>query len=69
MTSPEPLLTTEETLLTAEEVAAVVRQDINTIQRWARNGVVPAIKLPGGRWRFRRDVVEAILRGEYASAA
>jgi excisionase family DNA binding protein len=57
MTSPESLLTTEE-------VAAAVRQDTNTVARWARDGLIPAIKLPGGRWRFRREVVDAILRGE-----
>lgn len=57
MTSPEPLLTTEE-------VAAAVRQDTNTVARWARDGLVPAIKLPGGRWRFRRDVIDAILNGD-----
>lgn len=57
-------MTSQEPLLTAEEVATAVRQDVNTVQRWARNGLVPAIKLPGGRWRFRREVIEAILNGE-----
>jgi excisionase family DNA binding protein len=62
-------MTSPESLLTSEEVAAAVRQDVNTVQRWARDGLVPAIKLPGGRWRFRREDIEAILRGESPASA
>ncbi len=57
MTPPEPLFT-------AEEVAATVRQDAETVRRWAREGLISAIKLPGGRWRFRQEAVDAILRGD-----
>jgi excisionase family DNA binding protein len=61
MTPPEPLLT-------AEEVAALVRLDVETVRRWAREGLIPSIKLPGGRRRFRRDVVDAVLAGEYPAS-
>jgi hypothetical protein len=51
-------------VLDTHEVAAALRKDIYTIQRNLREGVIPGIKLPGGRWRVRLDVVEAILAGE-----
>ena len=42
-----------EGLLTAAEVAALYRVDSKTVNRWARNGQIPAIR-PGGDWRFSR---------------
>lgn len=57
-------MTPNEPLLTVDEVAALVRLDGETVRRWARDELVPAVKLPGGHWRFQRAVVEAIMRGE-----
>jgi excisionase family DNA binding protein len=51
------------TTLTSNEVAAVMRQSLFTTQRKLRTGEIPGVKLSGGRWRVRRDVVEAILAG------
>jgi hypothetical protein len=51
-------------LLDTSEVAAALRKDLYTIQRNLREGLIPGIKLPGGRWRVRRDVIEAILAGQ-----
>jgi excisionase family DNA binding protein len=57
-------MTPHEPLLTAEEVAAIVRSDPETVRRWARTDQIESVKLPGGRWRFRRSVVDAILNGD-----
>ena len=54
----------ESPFLTAEEVGRLTRLHPQTVRGWAREGLIPAVSLPGGRWRFRRDVVEAILRGD-----
>jgi hypothetical protein len=51
-------------LLDTSEVAAALRKDLYTVQRNLREGLIPGIKLPGGRWRVRRDVIEAILAGQ-----
>ena len=39
-----------------------------TIRRWILDGRLPAINLPSGQKRIRRDDVEAILRGELPDA-
>lgn len=57
-------MTPNEPLLTAEEVATTLRLDGETIRRWAREGSLPSLKLPGGQWRFRWSDVEAYLRGD-----
>lgn len=59
-------MTPREPLLTAAEVAAEVRMDPETIRRWVREGKLTAITLPGGHKRFRREDIEAVLRGEPA---
>jgi hypothetical protein len=51
-------------VLDTHEVAAALRKDVYTIQRNLREGLIPGVKLPGGRWRVRRDVIEAILAGQ-----
>ena len=43
----------EERLLTADEVAGLYRVDPKTVTRWAAGGWAPAVKTPGGHWRFR----------------
>lgn len=47
-------------LMTAREVAAVLRVNVTTVSRWARVHRVNAIKLPGGTLRFRRADIEAL---------
>jgi excisionase family DNA binding protein len=53
---------TEERYLTAAEVAGRYRLSVETIQRWAGLGKIPAIRLPGtarGRLRFVESRLEA----------
>lgn len=47
-------------LLTSNEVARLARVSPLTVNRWARNGYLHAIKVGGG-WRFRRTDVESWL--------
>lgn len=52
----------EPVLMTAVEVAELLRVDPATIRRWASEGQLPAIRLPGKRaLRFRRSDVDALL--------
>ena len=48
-------------LLTAPEVAAVFRVDIRTVERWASEGRLRAIRPSPRTTRFRADEVEALL--------
>lgn len=51
-------------LMTVAEVAERLRISDETLHRWARDGLIPFVALPSGIKRFRREVVEAIERGE-----
>lgn len=64
--TPEPAQKTgqEPRLLTVAEVAERFRLTDETVHRWARNGRLPYIDVLGVK-RFRREVIEAIERGEY----
>lgn len=55
-------------LLTVPEVAERLRLSDETVHRWAREGKLPFVPLPGGMKRFRREDIEAIERGETAVA-
>jgi excisionase family DNA binding protein len=48
-------------LLTAREVAVLLRVSPETVLRWTRAGQVPAIRLPGGALRYRQDELKAWL--------
>jgi excisionase family DNA binding protein len=50
-------------VLDAHQVATVLGQSLYTTQRQFRDGVLPGIKLPGGRWRMKREDLQAILDG------
>lgn len=47
-------------ILSPAEAAALAEVHEDTIKRWARTGRIPAIRTPGGWWRFRREDVLAI---------
>lgn len=50
-------------LLTAEEIAAHFRVKPETVRGWARQGIVPSIKLSHKMVRYRLDdVIEALQR-------
>jgi excisionase family DNA binding protein len=48
-------------LLTAREVAELLRVSAETVLRWTRRGELPAIRLPSGALRFREADLEACL--------
>jgi excisionase family DNA binding protein len=37
------------------------------IQRWAREGLIDAIKTPGGQYRFRREALSDLLKSRQSS--
>lgn len=45
-------------LLTAREVAERLGVSSETVLRYVRKGILPAIRLPGGAIRFREDWLE-----------
>jgi excisionase family DNA binding protein len=49
-------------LLTSTQVAAVFNVSIKTVSRWAKLGLLPAIRTPGRQLRFRRRDVDEFLR-------
>lgn len=53
-------MTQVPTFLTAAEVARVLRVDAATVRRWANDGLIKSIRLPGGTFRFPAEVVEQI---------
>lgn len=59
--------------MTPAEVAEAFKVNDETVHRWTREGRLHAIRLPGGGKRglkrFRREDVEAILRGEPEAVA
>jgi excisionase family DNA binding protein len=49
-------------LLTVAEVAAQTRCHEKTVREWIRSGVLPAIRLPGGRYRVARTTLDEVMR-------
>lgn len=45
-------------ILTIGEIAALLHLHVMTVYRLAKEGKLPGFKV-GGRWRFRRDTLEA----------
>ena len=43
--------------MTSGEVARALNMTDAAIRRWAREGLVEAIKTPGGQYRFRREAL------------
>ena len=55
---------TTATLLTTGEVARIFRVDPKTVARWALTGAIPQeawIMTPGGRRRWRADIITALI--------
>ncbi len=56
-------------LLTTAEAAEVLRVSVATLSKYAREGTVAAITLPGGQRRFRRaDVLDLLTPAEPKAA-
>ena len=51
----------EENLLTIKEAAAYLKYHPEYLRQLARQGDVKAMKVRGGRWRFRKEDLDAIL--------
>ena len=48
--------------MTSGEVARALNMTDAAIRRWAREGLVEAMKTPGGQYRFRREAFARLLQ-------
>lgn len=60
---PAPEGTEDSELMTPAETQKALRCGATTLNRWARNGDIPSVELPGGHRRYRRADIAAILDG------
>ncbi|PIX31761.1 hypothetical protein COZ60_02800 [Candidatus Bathyarchaeota archaeon CG_4_8_14_3_um_filter_42_8] len=44
------------------EIAKLFGVDRKTVTNWAQTGKIPNLRLPSGRFRFRKDEIDDILR-------
>ena len=51
-------------ILTLEQAAAMLQISERTLQRMLKKGEVPGTRI-GGQWRFDRDQLRALVRGEW----
>jgi len=57
------------TLLTTAEVAEAFRVTEATVMKWARDGRLPVIKLPGGKGnRYRIEDIERLAQPDEAAS-
>ena len=55
-----------EPLYDSREVAVQCRVSEKSLHRWARKGLIPAVKC-GRLWRFRKSTIEEWLNSQVAS--
>ena len=55
-----------ERLYDAHEVAARCKVSEKSLHKWAREGVIPAVKF-GRLWRFRKTAIDRYLKSRTAS--
>jgi excisionase family DNA binding protein len=48
-------------LLTPQEVADLCRKHVDTIRRWANDGLLKAVRMPTGLYMFRKSEVVKLL--------
>lgn len=53
-------------LLTAQQVAQQLSVHVESVRRWTRQGDLPAVRLPSGRYRYRAEDVTALIEGRAA---
>jgi predicted site-specific integrase-resolvase len=59
-TEPETPVPNDDDLLTRKDAAALINYSVSTIRRWDRVGILPLLRTPSGRVRYRRgDVLAA----------
>jgi excisionase family DNA binding protein len=59
----------EKSWVTSGEVARALNMTDAAIRRWAREGLLEAIKTPGGQYRFRREAVSNLMKGRQTPRA
>lgn len=52
----------EKHWITSGEVARALNMTDAAIRRWAREGLLEAIKTPGGQYRFRREALSNLMK-------
>lgn len=59
----------EVTFITTTQVAERFQVDPSTVRKWVDNGhLKPAIRTPGGHYRFRAEDVDAVMTVEVTQA-
>lgn len=61
--SNQGIVMSDEIVMTMREVAQFLKLTEKTAYRFALEGKIPGFKV-GGAWRFRRDEIERLTRGE-----
>ncbi len=59
--APEP----ESAFLSRREVARLFGVSLSTVTRWARTGLIAAVRTPGGHYRYRAEQVRQTARSEH----
>ena len=59
--APEPMETGPQ-FLSRHAVARLFGVSVSTVTRWARAGLLPAARTPGGHYRFRANDVRRVAR-------
>ena len=54
-------------MLSTTEAAEILGVSAETIRRWAADGKIQAVRLPGGQLRIQRTEIDAILTGGSAA--
>ena len=55
--------------LSRGEVARLFGVSLSTVTRWARTGMIPALRTPGGHYRFRSDDFRGARREQMPASA
>lgn len=66
---PEPPAQEDGAFLSRGEVARLFGVSLSTVTRWARTGMIPALRTPGGHYRFRADDFRGAFRERFPAPA
>lgn len=58
----------DEPDLTTSQVARLLRASQSAVIQWANDNLLPSSRTPGGHRRFRREDVDAFLKGREPAA-
>ena len=51
----------EDPIIGVCEVGRQIGKDHSTVSRWCRDGLIAAVRLPGGRWGLRQSQINKFL--------